>query len=185
MNEEEKYTRVAIVLHWLLALALIAQIALGFWMGEVPKDPPGIRAQWFNLHKSIGLLLAGLIVVRLAWRLTHRPPQLPSAFSAVQQKLTHLGHGALYILMLVVPVSGFVGSSFTQYPIKFFGLALPRLWDASPELKDLFAEIHETTVFMFIALVVGHIAVAMWHAIAKDGVMQRMSLRTPKSESTQ
>jgi cytochrome b561 len=185
MGQEEKYTRVAIVLHWLLAIALIAQIVLGFWMGDIPKDPPGIRAQWFNLHKSIGILLAVLIAIRLIWRFMHRPPELPAALNAVQQRLTHLGHAALYILMVIVPVSGFVGSSFTQYPIKFFGMALPRLWEASADLKEVFAEIHESSVFIFMVLVAGHIVAAIWHAVAKDGVMQRMSLRTPKSESTQ
>jgi cytochrome b561 len=182
MPETQKYNKVAIILHWLIALALVAQIAMGFWMGDLPKDASGIRAQWFNFHKSVGIVLIALIVIRLVWRLMHRPPELPAVLSDKQKKLTHWGHWALYALMVVVPVSGALGSSFSQHPIKFFAFELPRLWDASQELKGFFSEMHEMAVFVFIAVVVGHIGAAILHAVARDGVMQRMSLRTPAQE---
>ena len=64
MNDE-RYNRVMVLLHWALALGLIAQLGLGLWMEEIPKDPPGVRAYWFNLHKSIGILLGFLVLWRL------------------------------------------------------------------------------------------------------------------------
>ena len=66
-----RYSRAAIAMHWILALALFAQLALGWWMLDVPKSPPGVRAGWFNLHKSIGITLALFVLVRLSWRLAH------------------------------------------------------------------------------------------------------------------
>lgn len=180
MSETQKYNRVAIVLHWLLALGLLAQLFLGFWMEGVPKDPPGIRAGWFNLHKSIGLVLALIIVLRVIWRLMHAAPELP-ALPAWQKTLAHWSHRLLYVCMVLMPMSGFLGSSFTPYPIKFFGMPLPRLWDASADLKELFGAGHTATGFVMAGLVGLHIAAAIWHAVRRDGVTQRMSLKKTMS----
>src|ERR671938_553375 len=81
----ERYTRTAIVLHWLIGLAVFAQIGLGLWMIGIPKTPPGIRAYWFNVHKSIGITIGLLVLVRLAWRLAHRPPELPMSLARWQR----------------------------------------------------------------------------------------------------
>ena len=76
-EEPSRYTGLAIALHWLLAIGLVYQLWLGVWMGDIPKTPPGLRAEWFNWHKSVGIVLGLLIVLRGLWRLTHRPPELP------------------------------------------------------------------------------------------------------------
>lgn len=170
-----RYNRVAVLLHGLLACALLAQLTLGFWMEGVPKDPPGVRMQWFNFHKSVGIVLALLIVGRALWRLMHGAPAWPESMSSKQQAAAKLGHGALYACMILMPVSGFLGSSFTPYPIKFFGTALPRLWEASAPMKDLCSFVHTGVAFVFCALIAGHISFALWHAWRRDGVIQRMS----------
>ena len=77
MPSLERYTKTAVVLHWLIAALLIAEFAHGWWMQEIPKQPPGVRADAFNLHKSVGLVLLALVLVRLGWRLAHRAPGLP------------------------------------------------------------------------------------------------------------
>lgn len=171
----DKYDRMLVVLHWVLALGLIAQLGLGIWMEDIPKDPPGIRAQWFNLHKSIGLCLGLLILWRLGWRVTHSVPAAPSGLSAFQQKLGVLNHRLLYVCMLVLPISGYLGSSFSPYPVKFFGMTLPKLWDSSPEGKELFSEIHEWTADVLLTLLALHILAALWHQLIKrDGLLSRM-----------
>jgi cytochrome b561 len=180
MVDYPRYHKLAILLHWLLAVALIGMLALGFWMEGVPKDPPGVRAGWFNLHKSIGIVIAWFILLRLLWRLTHRPPAWPVSMSKHQIKLAHLGHAAMYLCMVVLPLSGFLGSSFTPYPIKLFGLALPRLWDASPMLKQACTVVHTAAAYAMCALIAGHVAVAVRHALLRDGVMQRM-MPAPKA----
>ena len=171
----QAYTRTAIVLHWLIGVCVLAQITLGLWMITIPKTPVGVRAGWFNVHKSIGITLALLILIRLLWRFAHRAPALPSTMPAWERLAAKANHALLYICMIVMPVSGYLGSSFTKYPILYWGIKLPQWgWD-SPELKDLCSQVHFVTVIIFIALIVIHIAAAAKHwLIDRDGVAQRM-----------
>ena len=114
-----RYTRIAIALHWVLAIGLIYQLWLGVWMGDIPKTPPGLRAEWFNWHKSIGMVLGLLIVLRGLWRLTHRPPALPDSLPVWQTLAAHINHALLYVCMAAMPVSGFLGSSLRLTPSSF------------------------------------------------------------------
>lgn len=177
MNED-KYNRAAIVLHWFMAFMLIAQFAFGLWMEEIPKDPPGVRAYWFNLHKSFGLILGFLVLYRLGWRITHSvPPHMPH-MPDWQAKVAKLTHALMYVVMIMLPLSGFLGSSFSQYPVKFFGYPLPRLWEPQSELKALCSEVHETTAWALAALLALHVLAVAWHVVVKrDGLLKRMSLR--------
>lgn len=178
MNTENKYTRVAVLLHWAIGLLILAQIALGFWMEGLPKTPPGLRAGWFNLHKSIGIVVGLLVLVRIYWRVTHRPPELPSSLAVWQKKLSHAAHHLLYVLMVLIPVSGFMGSAYSKYPIKFFGLELPKFFEYDHDLKEFYGEIHETTVWVLIAVLALHILAALKHRlIDKDTILQRMSFK--------
>ncbi|HET7157350.1 MAG TPA: cytochrome b, partial [Burkholderiales bacterium] len=160
---QPRYTRTAIVLHWLIAAAVFAQISLGLWMIGIPKSPPGVRAYWFNVHKSIGITIGLLVIARLLWRLAHRPPPLPGTVQAWQRMAAKLSHCALYACMIVLPLSGYLGSSFTKYPIKYFGYTLPHWgWDA-PGLKELMSQVHFTTACIFITLIVLHVSAALKH----------------------
>src|SRR5258708_7170647 len=98
------YTRTAVVLHWLIGVCVIAQITLGLWMITIPKTPVGVRAGWFNVHKSIGITLAVLILARLAWRLLHRPPPLPASMPKWERIAAKANHVLLYACMIVMPV---------------------------------------------------------------------------------
>lgn len=169
------YTRTAIVLHWLIAAAVLAQISLGWWMIDIPKSPPGVRAWWFNVHKSIGLTIGLLVLARIGWRLAHRPPPLPATLPAWQRIAARTSHVMLYVCMIVMPLSGYLGSSFTKYPIKYFGQTLPHWgWDA-PGLKELCSQVHFVTVVIFMTLIVIHAAAALKHLLVnRDGVFQRM-----------
>jgi len=171
-----RYTRTAIALHWLLAIGLIYQLSLGVWMGDIPKTPPGLRAEWFNWHKSMGIVLGLLIVLRGLWRLTHRPPALPDSLSRWQTWAASANHALLYGCMVTMPLSGLLGSSFTAYPIKFFGMPLPRLWEASTDLKEVFSGIHTACSYVFMLTVVVHILAALWHMVRRDGIAKRMHL---------
>lgn len=173
--QEPAYTRTAVALHWLIALALIAQVALGLWMIGIPKDPPGIRAWWFNVHKSIGLTLGLLILFRVGWRITHRAPPLPESMPRWQRIGATASHHLLYLCMVIMPVSGYLGSSFTKYPIVFFGTKLPHWgWDA-PALKEICSSVHLTTVVIMLAIIAVHVAAALKHRwLDRDGVFERM-----------
>jgi cytochrome b561 len=125
VNTPSRYHPLLVGLHWLLALALLAQCALGFWMDTVPKAPPGVRAAWFNLHKSWGMVLGVLILLRLTLRLGTVAPAWPAVMGEIQRGFARWGHAALYVCMLVVPISGFLGSTFSPYPVLFLAGSCP------------------------------------------------------------
>jgi cytochrome b561 len=172
--EASRYDRVAITLHWLIALGILAQIGLGFWMIDIPKQPAGVRAYWLNLHKSIGLTLALLILVRLGWRLAHRPPPLPGTLPRWQLLAARANHGLLYLCMLVMPLSGFLGSTFSGYPIKYFGMTLPTWGGKDEALKELLSVVHWASAWLFALLIALHVAAALRHRLARDGLFERM-----------
>ena len=174
-TSSERYTRTAVVLHWLIAACVFAQITLGWWMIGIPKSPPGLRAGWFNVHKSIGITLGLLILARLVWRLAHRPPTLPSFMPKWQRIAAKTNHALLYVCMITMPVTGYLGSSFTKYPIIYWGMKLPHWgWDA-PHLKELMSLVHFTTIIVFMTLIAIHVAAALKHLLVeRDGVFQRM-----------
>jgi cytochrome b561 len=181
MNAPLRYDRVAITLHWLIALGVLAQIALGWWMIEIPKQPVGVRAYWFNLHKSIGLTLAALIALRVAWRLTHRPPPLPGSVPQWQVRAARASHALLYVCLVVMPLAGYLGSTFSGYPIKYFGLTVPGWGWKDDALKDFFSALHYSAAWCFMVLIGLHVAAALKHLlIDRDGVFARI-LPGPRS----
>ena len=169
-----RYDPVAVTLHWLIAIALFCQVTLGFVMQEIPKQPQGPRAWWFNFHKSIGLTLLVLIVIRLAWRLAHRPPALPSSLPRWQQLSAPILHRLLYVVMLLLPISGYISSAYSGRPVLYFGMALPSWVDKDESLSKLFNGIHEIAGWTLIVLFAGHVAAAIAHVASRDGIIRRM-----------
>lgn len=170
-----RYTRVAAALHWLIGSALLSQIAFGFLLDELaPRGTPA-RAGMINLHKSIGMVLGVLIVARIAWRLAHAPPAWPGSMSPTQQRTAALGHRALYACMAVMPLAGYVGSNFSKHGIRFFGTPLAPWGPDWPAAYSFFVGVHVATAFVFVALIAGHVAMALKHAlIERDGVFSRI-----------
>lgn len=170
-----RYDRIAIALHWLIALGILAQIALGAWMIGIPKDPPGFRADSFNLHKSMGITLGLLVLLRLAWRVAHPPPALPATLPTWQRRIARANHLLLYACLVVMPSSGLLGSIFSGYPIRFFGLRLPALAAKNEPLKELLSALHWGTALVFVTLIAIHVLAAVRHRlIDRDGVFERM-----------
>lgn len=177
--DTERYGRVAVLLHWLVAAAVIAQVVLGLWMTSLPDTPRGVQAGWFNLHKSTGIVLLALVALRLAWRLRHRPPALPAGLPAWQRHAAALNHRLLYLCLLLAPASGFLGSSFSPYPIRLFGWPLPRWTQPWPLGKEWMGRLHEAVVWVLMLLVALHVAAALRHAWRRDGLFTRMTWRRP------
>ena len=111
-----RYTRTAIAPHWLIAVLVVAQFSWGWWMQEIPKQPVGPRVDAFNLHKSVGMTILALMVVRILWRIGHRAPPLPPMpyWQAQAARATHV---AWYVLLVIHPLSGYLGSEFSGYPV--------------------------------------------------------------------
>ena len=174
MSPSDRYTRTAVLLHWLIAAIVIAEFAQGWWMQEIPKQPPGLRADQFNLHKSFGMLAFALMVARLGWRIGHPPPAFP-AMPAWQIRLAKANHLLLYVLLVALPLSGYLGSVFSGYPIKWFGVTLPAWGSSVPAIKDAMSSIHLTTSWLLAASLTMHVAGTIKHSMAGDRVMARMA----------
>ncbi len=172
--DRETHDRFSVLLHWLMAALLIAQLGLGLWMIELPKDNSGTRAWWFNVHKSMGMLLGLLIVVRASWALV-RPRVAPPDMPRGKQLLARWSHRLMYVLMLVAPLSGFLGSVFSPYPIRFFGLRLPRLAEPWESAKEVLSVVHLWAVYSLLFLIALHLLAFVHHQfILKDGLIRRM-----------
>ena len=167
-------------LHWLLAVALVGMFAVGLYMVDLPFSPR--RLQLFNWHKWAGVLVLTLSLVRLLWRLTHRPPALPLAVEAAMpgwQRLAHQGtHLGLYLLFFAVPLLGWAYSSASGFPIVLFGvLPLPDFVPVSEHLADLLKPMHRYGAYAMAALVVLHVVGALKHQfIDRDRLLARMGL---------
>ncbi len=173
-----RYTSTAKLLHWILALALIAALGMGLYMVSLSFSP--LRLKLYNWHKWLGVSILLLSVFRLGWRLTHRPPALPAAMQAAMpawQHLLHHGtHHALYALFFLVPLLGWAYSSAAGFPIVFLGLApLPDWVPQSESLATLLKPVHQWSAYALTALIVLHIAAALKHQfIDRDGLLERM-----------
>lgn len=174
------YSRVAIVLHWLLALALAGCFFLGLYMSDLPFSPQ--RMQLFSWHKWIGSLILGLTLLRLVWRLTHRPPE-SEGMPAWERRLSAAGHGLLYLLSLAVPLAGWCYSSAAGYPVVVFGmLPLPDLVPVDKALAALLKDSHRFLAWSLAVLVVGHIGAALkHHFIDRDRIFARMRLNPERA----
>ena len=109
MHASTHYTRTAKSLHWLMALMIVGLLGLGFYMSDLPLSPQKLKL--YSWHKWAGVTVFLLTLVRLAWRATHQPPLMPWQMSKLQQIAAHVGHVGLYLLMLAIPLSGWLMSS--------------------------------------------------------------------------
>ncbi len=168
------YTDTAKGLHWLMALLIFGLLALGFYMADLPLSPE--KLQYFSWHKWAGVTVFLLVWLRLAWRVTHRPPAYPLSMNGMQQFLAHAGHLALYALMLVIPVSGWLMSSAKGVQTVWFGvLPLPDLLGRDKELGKQLAELHSALNIGLLALIGIHAAAALLHhLVLKDDILRRM-----------
>ena len=169
-----RYTITAATLHWLIAALVLVMIVLGWSMQAIPKIPVGPRVNAFNLHKSIGLTVLALMVLRTAWRATHPAPALP-AMPAWQSRMAHTVHVLLYVCLFVQPLSGYLGSAFSGYPVKLYGIVLPAWAPHSEALKDAMSVVHLVNSVILVTAVALHFAGAMKHAlIDRDRLLRRM-----------
>lgn len=169
-----RYTRTAQVLHWGVALAIPPMMALGLYMEGLPFSPE--KLQYYSWHKWAGVTVFFLVLLRLLWRFSHRPPALPAHMSAVERFAAHAGHTMLYLLLLAIPLSGWLMSSAKGVPTVWFGwIPLPDLVSQDDALGDLLQTVHQGLNLMLAVLVLGHVGAALkHHFINRDDVLKRM-----------
>lgn len=175
INTQGRYTRTAIVLHWLVLALLVAQYAIGWTMPHIGRNTPVTTL--ISLHFSIGVLILGVIVVRLIWRIIHGEPASEAGIPPWQVHSARVIHRLLYLLLIVVPLLGWVNASYRGMPITLFGLVhVPQLagvhaagWGWTGDIHTLVAE------YAILPLVGLHVAAALYHYfIRRDRVLQRM-----------
>jgi cytochrome b561 len=169
-----RYPRMAVVLHWTVALPIIALLATGLYVvGTAPNTAE--RTFFFTLHKSLGIVTAIFIVVLIVWRIRHAAPPLPASMPRWERKAAILNHRLFYVCMVLATLTGYLTSSFSKYGPKLFSIPLPYWGWEDAALRSDFAAAHRLTAFVFAALIAIHVVAALKHLLVdKDGVFQRM-----------
>lgn len=172
----QRYTGFAVLLHWLIALLLVGSFSIGLYMVGLKFSPQKLTL--YSYHKWIGVTVFALAALRVLWRLTHRPPDLPASMPPWQVAASHASHALLYLFLFATPLSGWLYSSAAGVPTVPFGIAalqLPDLIDKDRELAATLKFAHMAINYSFGGLICLHLAAALKHLlIDRDGIMSRM-----------
>lgn len=169
-----RYTLTAIRLHWLMALLIVGLFGLGLYMSDLKLSPQ--KLQLYSWHKWAGVTVFLLLLIRLGWRAAHRPPPPPPGMPHWQHVAATALHHLLYLLMLAIPLSGWLMSSAKGFQTVWFGLLpLPDLLAKNKPLGELLETVHSTLNFTLAGLVLLHAAAAIkHHFVDRDDVLIRM-----------
>jgi cytochrome b561 len=170
-----RYSKVAITLHWLMAVLIIGNLAGGFLHDFVPTEG-GQRSLVMGLHKSLGLTAIVLTLVRLGWRLANPPPPLPAYFTAGERILAKAAHGGFYAAMLALPLSGWVMADRNTRPLGWFGVPVPK-FGLTRSMADSAHDLHALLGWVMLGLVALHIAGIVKHRwLDRDNLLPRMGV---------
>lgn len=173
-NTAERWGWVSIGLHWLTLLAIAGLVLVGFLMQELPNSPTKIQV--YGLHKSFGLTVLALTVLRLLWRLVAGTPAPVPGTPRWQSFIAQATHGALYVILLAMPLSGWLYNSASGFPLKWFGLfSLPKLSGYDAGVKAFALAAHEWLFIALAVIVAVHAAAALkHHYLDRDATLSRM-----------
>jgi len=182
MAARPRYDGVAITLHWVIAMGILAQIAMGLTMVHL-AIPLGLKFQLYQLHKSIGITILLAALLRVLWRFSHAPPALPEAMPALERRAASWTHLALYLFMLAMPLTGWALATVSPFhiPTVLYGL-IP--WPDMPLLTGISDQalangvlnfLHDKLGYVLIALAALHVLAALrHHFLLRDNVLRRM-----------
>ena len=174
MSESTRYTSTAKTLHWLISLMIFCMLLLGFYMSDLPLSPDKLK--FYSWHKWAGVTVFLLVIIRLGWRITHTPPAMPEEMPQLQQVTATIFHFALYALMFLIPLSGWLMSSAKGFQTVWFGvLPIPDLLPKDKVVGDALKEVHQALNLLMIGILIVHVFAALkHHFIDKDNVLKRM-----------
>ena len=180
VNEPQTYTRTAVVMHWLIGVLLIAEVAFGFLLdSNAPRGKPALAAT-INLHKPFGVLLLVLIVARIWWRLRHRPPAWPAFMPYWQQAAAEWVHRTMCACMLVAPLVGYIASNFSRHGLMDLGTRIPPWGPDLPKVYEVPNRLHDVGAYILAVLVAGHVLIAIKHAwVDRDAMFARIWKAAP------
>ncbi|MDV7339553.1 cytochrome b [Terasakiella sp. A23] len=173
-NTYHSFGTIAKGFHWIMVLGFIALYVIGFYMTGLPLGPE--MFEQIAIHKSIGILVLGLAVLRLIWRFINPTPDLPKDMPVHERLGAHFSHIALYAVMLIMPISGWAMSSAANFPVSVFGwFTLPALIEPSKAALENLKTFHGIMAWAILGLIALHVAAALkHHFINKDDVLTRM-----------
>jgi superoxide oxidase len=176
-NTKQQFGFFTKLLHWSIFLLMSAQFAIIYKREYLPKDAPE-KLQYILWHKSFGVIVLYLAIFMLISRYIGHRPLFPKTMPPAHQKATKYGHAALYLVMFLMPISGYLMSTFSGYAVSVFGwYDLPKLFAVNKQFASLCFEIHRFTSYAILALVGGHILASLYHHFfLKDNVLKRMRL---------
>ena len=174
MAEDRRYGATAIALHWIVAILILGNLALGFYSVDLPLSPQKLR--YFSWHKWTGVTVFLLAALRLLWRLGHPAPLLPATMKPWEKRLAHVSHGLLYLLFFATPLSGWLFSSASGFQTVYLGvLPIPDLLAKNKEVADILQLVHHWIAGTLAALVALHTLAALkHHFVDRDDVLVRM-----------
>ena len=174
-NSPAKFGVFAKLLHWSMGILLIGMLAVGVYMHELPISPD--KFTLYAWHKSFGMTLLLLALIRLGWRAVDPPPAALPNISPKQAKLAAAAHWALYLCMFALPLTGWCMAAASGTPVDYFntGLLLPSLVGADNDLRLLFRNMHDISGKLLMALIAIHVGAALkHHFVDKDSTLRRM-----------
>jgi cytochrome b561 len=171
-----RYSKGAIILHWLMAVMIIGNLAGGFLHDFVPNDA-GQRTLVMGLHKSFGLTIIALTLIRLGWRVANPPPAFPHYFTSGERLLAKVAHWAFYAAMLAIPFSGWVMADRNARPLSYFGAFDVPKFGVDKSVAEAAGEVHELLGWAMLALLALHILGLVKHLVLdRDNLMVRMGI---------
>ena len=172
-SSETRWGSMAKAIHWLMALGIIGNGVLGLIMDEMPRGMSKLNT--FAIHKSIGLTLLALLLLRLSWRLFDRRPR-DEPMPGWQRLAAHATHGVLYLFMLAIPLSGWIYNSAHGNPLQWFKwFNVPALMEKNEAISDFAEEAHELMFWMLLVVLVAHVGGALVHHLfERDNTLLRM-----------
>ena len=173
-NTEESYGIIAQSLHWLVAALVFIQLGLGLYAANLPLSLA--RLQWLSRHKSLGLVIFALVLLRFAWRSANGVPAQTDLTSRWQRCAAAASHWLLYLLLVLAPLSGWMYGSAAGLSVNWFGLfRVPDLLPKQADLAGLLKTAHRGCVALLAFVILCHVLAALHHALVRrDGVMRRM-----------
>lgn len=169
-----KYDRISRGFHWITVVIVAVMLPVGLTMTQEIERP--LQDRLFILHKGLGSMFLVLILARLTWRIVHPAPPLPNVVPPLQRRVARLTHGGLYLLLLVMAVSGYVRVTTGGFPIELLNaIGVPPLLPVYKPVSEAASAVHEVTKFLLIGLISLHVAAAALHGLVRrDGVFRRM-----------
>jgi cytochrome b561 len=173
-NDSQRYGAIAQLFHWVIVALIVTQFILASKAEDLPLGPKLIAT--LATHKSVGITIFGLAILRLIWRWFNPVPSIPANSPRWQQLAAHISHWALYGLILITPIMGWLMSSARNFPVSWFGLVtLPDFIEPSTAAYEFFHETHEALAISLLCIALVHAAAALKHHFYdRDNVLRRM-----------